>query len=83
MSIADTPFRRERISTPTVAALSYRVAMVSGAVGISLILAGYARLKYLRSHPTSPGLSAATTERLLLIVFCGAILNIAVGFLVL
>lgn len=61
----------------------YRVAMVSGAVGISLILAGYARLKYLRSHPTSPGLSAATTERLLLIVFCGAILNIAVGFLVL
>jgi len=56
--------------------------MVSGAVGISLILAGYARLKYLQSHPASSGLSAATTERLLVIVFCGAIINIAVAFLV-
>ncbi|GBQ94059.1 hypothetical protein GCM10007866_09980 [Gluconobacter albidus] len=64
-------------------ALSYRVAMVSGIVGISLILAGYARVKYLRSNPSSSGLSSAAVERLLLIVFCGTLVNITVAFLTL
>ncbi|WP_249194927.1 hypothetical protein [Gluconobacter cerinus] len=64
-------------------ALSYRVAMVSGIFGISLILAGYARVKYLRSSPSSSGLSSATVERLLLIVFYGTLVNIAAAFLML
>ncbi|WP_249198966.1 hypothetical protein [Gluconobacter kondonii] len=57
--------------------------MVSGAVGISLILAGYARLKYLQFHPSSSGLSAATVVRLLLIVFCGVLVNVIAALLVL
>ena len=64
-------------------AMSYRVAMVSGIVGISLILAGYARVKYLRSSPFPSGLSSAAVERLLLIVFCGTLVNITVAFLTL
>ncbi|MBS1081603.1 hypothetical protein JK166_13255 [Gluconobacter kondonii] len=59
------------------------MAMVSGAVGISLILAGYARLKYLQFHPSSSGLSAATVVRLLLIVFCGVLVNVIAALLVL
>ncbi|MBS1038994.1 hypothetical protein JK200_16065 [Gluconobacter cerinus] len=59
------------------------MAMVSGIFGISLILAGYARVKYLRSSPSSSGLSSATVERLLLIVFYGTLVNIAAAFLML
>ncbi|MEN3177490.1 hypothetical protein ABDK75_16110 [Gluconobacter sp. OJA] len=64
-------------------AMSYRVAMVSGIVGISLILAGYARVKYLRSNPSPSGLSSAAVERVLLIVFYGSLVNIAVALLTL
>jgi len=57
--------------------------MVSEIVGISLILAGYARVKYLQSNPFPSGLSSAAVELLLLIVFCGTLVNIAAAFLML